>query len=446
MKRITSFLMILMISFIGFSQQEVVEDFESSPSVAGFEGLGSATIISDPTAAGNGNIFELITSTTGQVFQGAEVLLASDSSLDLTSDITISVDVWSEVAFSPMVKLESTEGAPPAANTQNHTGNGWETLTFTFDTGSDGTATADGTYTKVVFFPNRNAADDGWRDPIIEGTFYFDNITGVKTSVDEGLEDIETPATDPTEADADVLSIFNDTNNFSNTWVSDYSFGEASFVEISGNETIKIDFSIAGWGQGTDEVTDISLYDRVHFDYYVDDRLEPGEMGEQVIFTLIDNEGAVTEYNYELTLAGADGTLELGTWVSVDVPLSFFEDKGFNKEFFFQYKLGTSSDLYSQIVYFDNIYFSSDTPLSNNTFSKAEFKAFPNPTRGSWNIQTTENMKSIQVFNVTGRLVKEVQLNASEAQINSNGLSSGIYLAKISNDADQTRTIKLIKE
>lgn len=434
-----------MITF-GFAQQEVVQDFESSPTFSGFEGLASANIVDDPSTAGNGKVFELVTATGGNPWQGAQVLLAYDSVLDLTSDITITVDVWSEVAFSPMVKLESTEGAPIAANTQSHAGEGWETLTYKFDTGSDGTATADGVYTKVVFFPNRNSADNGWRNPVIDGTFYFDNIKGVKTSIAAPIADIEVPATVPTEVDADVLSIFNDTNDYTNIWTPDYSFGEVSFVNIAENETIKMDFSVAGWGQGRNDVVDISPYDRVHFDYYVDDRFEAGEFGEQVRFILIDNNNGVSEYNYELTLSGSDGTLELGKWISVDIPLSFFENLGFDKSFFFQYKLGTESDLYSKIVYFDNIYFSSDTPLSNTDFAQAEFKAYPNPTKGSWNIQTTENMKNVQVFNITGRLVRDMKVNASEAVINTNGLSRGVYLAKISNEADQTKTIKLIKE
>jgi hypothetical protein len=71
---------------------------------------------------------------------------------------------------------------------------------------------------------------------------------------------------------------------------------------------------------------------------------------------------------------------------------------------------------------------------------------YPNPSKGDWNIRTTETIKSIQVYNITGRLVREVNVNASEAIINTDGLSSGVYLAKVSNEFDQTKTIKLIKE
>jgi hypothetical protein len=86
-------LFMLAISFAGYAQQEVVQDFESSPQIAGFEGLTSTTIISDTSTAGNGLILELVTSAAGNPWQGAEVILADSSSLNLTSDITVSVDV-----------------------------------------------------------------------------------------------------------------------------------------------------------------------------------------------------------------------------------------------------------------------------------------------------------------------------------------------------------------
>lgn len=77
------------------------------------------------------------------------------------------IDVYSTTAFSLLAKAEDKVGSPAAAaNTQNHGGTGWETLTFTFTTGSDGTATANGTYTKVALFPNRKATDDGWNSPV----------------------------------------------------------------------------------------------------------------------------------------------------------------------------------------------------------------------------------------------------------------------------------------
>jgi len=199
MKKIT-LLFAFLISSIGFSQQVVVEDFEGSPDVAGFEGLGSATIKDDPATGGtNGKTLELVTATGGNPWQGATAVFADGILLDITTDKTIKVDVYSTTAFSLFAKVEGT-GSPAAGNTQPHTGSGWETLTFSFTTGSDGTATANGDYSKISFFPNRNSDDSGWNSPVSSLTINIDNISGVKKTV--------TPPSTPTY---DLLESFNGT-------------------------------------------------------------------------------------------------------------------------------------------------------------------------------------------------------------------------------------------
>lgn len=431
----------------GFAQ-EVVQDFESSPSVAGFEGLASATIVDDPSTAGNGKVFELVTSTGGNPWQGAEVILADNSVLDLTSDITITVDVWSEVAFSPMVKLESSEGSPNAANTQNHAGEGWETLTYKFDTGSDGTATADGVYTKVVFFPNRNAADDGWRSPIIDGTFYFDNVKGVKTSIGEEEPDpilaptTASPATPEIPA-SDVISIYGSAfgtqvglNNV--PWDEGTEFSDE---EHNGETILRIDFGVSFMGSSLGSVVDASDMTHFHIDYWVADDFEVGQVFNLKLSNHANNNGETNALEYNIAFSGES---DVKQWKSVDVSLSDFTGNTADRANITEFLITAAGTIDN--AYITNMYFYSDTPLSNNEFAQAEFKAYPNPTKDSWNIQTTENIKNVQVFNITGRLVKEVKVNASEAQISSNGLARGVYLAKISNEADQTKTIKLIKE
>ena len=182
MKKIT-LLFALFIFSIGYSQQVVVEDFEGSPDVAGFEGLGSATIKDDPATGGtNGKTLELVTATGGNAWQGAEAVFTDGTLLDITTDKTIKVDVYSTTAFSLFAKVEGT-GSPAAGNTQPHSGSGWETLTFSFTTGSDGTATANGDYSKIAFFPNRNSTDSGWNSPVSSLTINIDNISGVKKTV-----------------------------------------------------------------------------------------------------------------------------------------------------------------------------------------------------------------------------------------------------------------------
>lgn len=442
MKQITLLLM-MAIYFVGFSQQEVVQDFESSPSTAGFEGLESAAIVSDPSAAGNGNVLELITSTTGNPWQGAEVTLADDSVLDLTSDITISIDVWSNTAFSPMIKVESSEGADAAANTQSHSGSGWETLTFTFDTGSDGTATANGTYTKVVFFPNRNSADSGWNDPIIDATFYFDNITGVKTTIAGGSTG-NPPAVaapmPPARPDNEVISIYSDAYaqqplNFDAGFCG---FDSTEEIQVDGNNTMLYKGN-ACQGIIFDSPVDASTFTNLHFDFYV----EPGTdlLGSVISlkFNQTNGEGPDDDIFLDNVFTETSNpAIVTGEWVEVDIAVDLSNFDALDE---FVITAGTLSNK----MYYDNLYLYGGT-LSTDSFESIQFSAYPNPTLDNWNIKSSNtNIQNVEIFNTLGRLVKEVTANNTEVVIDASDLSSGIYFAKIYNDSNQNNTIKLIK-
>lgn len=84
--------------------------------------------------------------------------------------------------------------------------------------------------------------------------------------------------------------------------------------------------------------------------------------------------------------------------------------------------------------------------LAVKNFDAKSFKAYPNPTRSSWNIVSgNDDITSIQVYDVQGKAVytkfgasKEVNVNASE-------LSRGVYFAKVAT-ANGESTLKLVKE
>jgi hypothetical protein len=251
------------------------------------------------------------------------------------------------------------------------------------------------------------------------------------------------PAPTPVTPGLEVLSIYGDTGGFTNVWTPDYSFGSnvgtPDLDPTSGvNEAIKMNFAVAGYGQGTNAVTDISAYQWVHFDYFADSN------SNEIRFILIGNTGTVTEYNYELTTAGSNGTLVQGSWQSINVPLSFFEGLGFDKTTFFQFKLGTSSDLVSDIVYFDNIYFSVNEPLGTTTFDQKSFAVYPNPSHTDWNITSGQNITSVQLFDISGKQIKTLQPNDLNAVIDASALSSGMYFANVITEGG-SKTIKLVK-
>jgi Secretion system C-terminal sorting domain len=73
-----------------------------------------------------------------------------------------------------------------------------------------------------------------------------------------------------------------------------------------------------------------------------------------------------------------------------------------------------------------------NTTLSANSFELSQVKAFPNPTNNVWNINTNnQNIQSIAVYDVLGKEVFSSKPNASQAIIDSESLSNGLYFAKV---------------
>lgn len=272
------------------------------------------------------------------------------------------------------------------------------------------------------------------------------NGSVTKTYTVNFVDSLPNPSPTPGTPNSEVLSIYSDTGGFTNVWTPDYTFGtfmaKPDLDPTSGvNEAIKMNFAVAGYGEGTNAITDISAYEWVHFDYFADAN------SNEIRFIIIGNNGSVVEYVYELVTAEGEGngTLVQGSWQSVNLPLSFFEGMGFNKATFFQFKLGTTSDLVSDIVYFDNIYFSVNEPtLKTDNFGEISFRAYPNPAQNEWNITSTQTITSVRLFDVAGKQIKALQPNDLNAVIDASALSNGIYFANVLTESG-SKTVKLVK-
>ncbi len=88
-------------------------------------------------------------------------------------------------------------------------------------------------------------------------------------------------------------------------------------------------------------------------------------------------------------------------------------------------------------------------PKTQQSLTEAELSAicylYPNPAKSSFKVLSHYNIESVQVFDISGRLLKEQTLRYFEGQIDIGDLPSGTYIVKI-HTSKGTAEKKLIKE
>ena len=248
----------------------------------------------------------------------------------------------------------------------------------------------------------------------------------------------------------EVLALLDNISNGTavSFWNPSYFFGTSQgVVNLDGNNAVKMDFSVAGWGgginNGSDVYTDVSTYNFVNFSYFVPEG-EPGVNGHEVKFILIGGGSSPSgngngEFSYTLKEAGQGGDADLvfNQWVNLTVPLTHFVNNGWSTDNFFQFKLGSISDLNTKVIYFDNIFFSVNEGqlVGLNKLDVIDLSAFPNPSNTMWNIKTSKTLiTSIDVFNSAGKRVVSLKNNSNEVIVSTEGLVNGIYIARVTTD------------
>ncbi|RYY45361.1 MAG: T9SS type A sorting domain-containing protein [Chitinophagaceae bacterium] len=85
------------------------------------------------------------------------------------------------------------------------------------------------------------------------------------------------------------------------------------------------------------------------------------------------------------------------------------------------------------------------TDLSIDDLVKSNFKLYPNPVKDVLNLSNTQNITSVEVFNMLGQQVITKRVNATQGQVDMSNLATGTYLVKVATD-NQTKTVKVIKQ
>ncbi|MCF6133527.1 T9SS type A sorting domain-containing protein [Flavobacterium wongokense] len=76
--------------------------------------------------------------------------------------------------------------------------------------------------------------------------------------------------------------------------------------------------------------------------------------------------------------------------------------------------------------------------LSNPEHSISKIKIYPNPTTTVWNLSHTTNIDSVELFDVSGKVIGEFSPNSTQFQLDATTLSKGVYFVKIKSGLDFT--------
>ena len=249
--------------------------------------------------------------------------------LDLSQNGTIVINFWSNSPTSVLLKLEDAATTASVELTANHSGSGWEFISFGF--------TDSNQYDRLTLFvdgPGTTA-----------GTFYFDDVL----QVEQGVPFRAAPA--PTQDAANVISLYSGAyvNESVDTYRTDWSLGgDLEEVEIDGNEVLaysSIDF--VGIETVFNQI-DASAMTHVHLDVWSQDFTS---------FSL-----TIVDFGADGAFGGGDDTEQrltftpsTGDWVSLDIPLSDFTNLASTTNLA-QYIL-SASPAGNTTIYIDNFYF-----------------------------------------------------------------------------------------
>ena len=433
---------------------DLLEDFETAlpaTALAGDSGMATPEVVADPATGGtNGDVLKIVTSAGGNGWQNAQLFFQGDL-LDLTTDDkVVTVDVYSESAFMMLAKTATpSNGGAESATDASHTGSGWETLTFDFSDPKDNTPVANDIFGRILFFPQWNGA--GWNDSSVTTT-YVDNIKGI------GYE-----STPPTGDNSVTIATTQAWNSYVNVFsVSDgsYQFGfgdiEVADLRATATETsVTLEPNISIW---TNESTNA-----VYFDQSAATQTPVAYIEAS---TYIENSSLA---NNALTFSGNVSTSDLGDGYTV---IAFIKSltSSYSQVAFKSVDISSTGDFtvtataeeMSQAVIQYGFAVTgpladpSDTTLGSVVIGAetlgiedtdiVNVSVYPNPSNSNWNFRTPNTViTSVEVFNLLGKRVVLRKNNSTDIAISTQGLTSGIYIARITTEQG-TKSVKLIKE
>ena len=331
----------------------VFENFPTNPSL---------TITANPSPTGinlSSTVAKFNALVTGNPWAGCETTHgAGIGTFTLTpANCIVKMMVYKPVISDVGIKFatlgNASTGEIKVANTLI---NQWEELTFNFTAVLN--APSSSGIDQIIIFPDFKMNPSRTSNNIC----YFDNITFSSSTLSNPTPSVAAPT--PTAAQANVISLFSNTytNVGVNTWLTNWSAGNTSTLQIAGNDT-RLYSNLNFVGIETTGANLINANCMTHFniDIYTPNmtqfRVKLVDWGANGIYQGTPNDDTEAELTYTPTLNG---------WNTYNIPLSNFASGGLvNKAHIAQIIL-SGNPVGNGILYVDNIYFSKSNLQSNN--------------------------------------------------------------------------------
>jgi hypothetical protein len=325
------------------------------------------------------------------------------------SNSTITIKVYKTVISNIGFKVEGGTGTATQLLVANTITDGWEEITFDFSS-LEGQK-----FSQFVIIPDFISDYVDGTDRTEETIIYFDDIQIADGEVVD-LAEPTVAADTPSQDETNVISIYSDAY----TDVADTDFnpnwGQSTAVsyETIGDDNVLL-YSSLGY-QGTQFTNqDVSDYDYLHIDFWTAN-------SEDLNIYLI---GADGETSYALTIS-------LEEWVGTDIPLSTYDAVDLSDVY--QFKITGNGT-----IWIDNLYFWKDVSTSVGETKESEVEVYPNPASDILNIEGADDGEIVQIYSVTGTLVKRVALSGGIVSVTD--LSQGVYFVSVNGT-----TMKIIKK
>ncbi len=322
----------------------------------GFGGGQTAanTAVADPVDANN-TVRQVTVTAGGDVWKGV-FFRPQTHYMDLTSNQTVTIKVYSDSAIYLRGIMQGGQSGQSnideAANTAAHTGNGWETLSFTF-------AGATGEWDELAIRTSVDAS--GALNNTAAYTAYFDDLSATQgTEIPAPVGGPTTSAPTPTKNAEDVISVFSDAyTDVATDYAPNWNQNPAVVVDSSydpgdGNNVLRYgDFSYQGTTLGTG--VDMAAMEFMHLDIWV----ESDDTNTYKVTPIGGGENLV------------DITTTPGSWNSVDIPVSSFPNVDFSNVLQMKFDGGTGA---GNDIYLDNIYFWKEPTAAGADASLSDLK------------------------------------------------------------------------